>query len=168
MNMVAVQSSEFNLETTKNIAAAMLNEPAPIRWFVNGSQTGLQTANIVTVPKVMSWLFCAYRCAATMAQAASEPAFPARTPSWFARVWRSDEGLPESNVTGVVQTSEDCSWVAPQAGLARFDGNQFRPFPLPSDPGVSRRMIRASPLDREHNLWLAREGGGWFRCHPRR
>ncbi len=107
----------------------------------------------------MRWLFWAYLCAGTIAPAAAEPASPARTSSWFARPWRSDEGLPENNVTGVVQSPEGYLWVATHAGLARFDGVQFRRFPLPSDPGVHLLMIRSSLLDRKHNLWLALEGG---------
>jgi ligand-binding sensor domain-containing protein/signal transduction histidine kinase len=114
---------------------------------------------MVPVRKVTRWLLWAYLCAGTTAQAAAEPAFPAKTSSWFARAWRSDEGLPDNNVTGVVQTPEGYLWVATHAGLARFDGVQFRRCPLPSDRGVRHRMIRASLLDRQNGLWLALEGG---------
>lgn len=111
------------------------------------------------MPKVTRWLSWALLCAGTIAQTAAEPAFSPKNSSWGARVWRSEEGLPENNVTGVVQTPEGYLWVATHAGLARFDGVQFRRFPLPSDAGVRRRMIRASLLDHEKKVWLALEGG---------
>src|SRR6266545_2754456 len=107
----------------------------------------------------MRWLFWAYCCAGTLGQAPAEPAFPAKSSSWFARVWRSDDGLPENNITGVVQTPEGYLWVATHAGLTRFDGVQFRSFPLPSDHGIRRRMIRATLLDHKKSVWLALEGG---------
>jgi ligand-binding sensor domain-containing protein len=88
-----------------------------------------------------------------------KPALSPKNSSWGARVWRSEEGLPENNVTGVVQTPEGYLWVATHAGLARFDGVQFRRYPLPSDAGVRRRMIRAALLDHEKSMWLALEGG---------
>jgi len=45
---------------------------------------------------------------------------------WSARVWRLDDGLPDDNVTGVVQTSDGYLWVATDSGLARFDGLRFQ------------------------------------------
>ena len=111
------------------------------------------------VSKAIRWLFWSCFCAGTIAQASAEPASSAKNPSWCARVWRSDDGLPENNVTGVEQTPEGYLWVATHAGLARFDGVQFRRFHLPSDPGRGRGMIRASLLDFKHSLWMALEGG---------
>ena len=111
------------------------------------------------VPNVMKWLLGAFLCAATFALAAVEPVSPSPNSSWFTRPWRSDDGLPENNVTGVVQTPDGYLWVATHAGLARFDGVQFHRVPLPTDAGIRRQMIRATMLDHQHRVWLALEGG---------
>ena len=99
-------------------------------------------------------------------QAASGAAFPMWNSSWFARVWQSDDGLPENHVTGLAQTPEGYLWVATHSGLARFDGVQFRNFPLAGDQGMRQRMIRASLLDRQHRLWLALEGAVTIALSP--
>lgn len=78
--------------------------------------------------------------------------------NWSKRVWQSDEGLPENHVTGVAQTFDGYIWVSTHAGLARFDGVQFRNIVLPTDRGVRQRLVRATLLDRQNRLWLALEG----------
>jgi len=76
---------------------------------------------------------------------------------WFARPWRSDEGLPDNNVTGIAQTTDGFLWVGTAGGLVRFDGDRFDEF---SPPNVSapfrafraasasspRRAARPSPI----------------------
>src|SRR5579862_7058144 len=53
----------------------------------------------------------------------------AATGDWFAREWRTDEGLPDNDVTSVVQGPDGFLWVGTRGGLERFDGNQFEDFP---------------------------------------
>src|SRR5580700_10578195 len=78
---------------------------------------------------------------------------------WSARVWRLDDGLPDDNVTGVVQSSDGYLWVATDSGLARFDGVRFQNIALPIPSGRSRPLIRAMLLGQENQIWLALEGG---------
>lgn len=47
--------------------------------------------------------------------------------AWFARVWRSDDGLPNEHVTALAQSQDGYLWVATSTGLARFDGSRFTP-----------------------------------------
>ena len=49
-------------------------------------------------------------------------------PAWFTRVWRTSDGLPNNNVTAVVQGRDGFLWVGTPVGLARFDGVRFSPF----------------------------------------
>ncbi len=79
--------------------------------------------------------------------------------AWFARVWQSEEGLPENNVTGLAQTTDGYLWVSSHNGLVRFDGMQFEPVPLPLAVGRSQPLIRALLLGRSSQVWLALEGG---------
>jgi ligand-binding sensor domain-containing protein len=54
----------------------------------------------------------------------------AAPPTWFTRTWQSDVGLPDNTVVGIGQTPDGFLWVATSTGLVRFDGVQFRPFPV--------------------------------------
>ena len=38
---------------------------------------------------------------------------------WYARVWQSDDGLPNNNVFGLAQTDDGYLWVGTPVGLAR-------------------------------------------------
>jgi ligand-binding sensor domain-containing protein/signal transduction histidine kinase len=79
--------------------------------------------------------------------------------AWFARVWQSEEGLPENNVTGLAQTADGYLWVSSHNGLVRFDGVQFDRIPLPLAAGRNQPLIRALLLGRDSQVWLALEGG---------
>lgn len=79
--------------------------------------------------------------------------------AWFARVWRTENGLPDNNVAGLVQNKAGFLWVGTHNGLARFDGVKFEEFLLPLPSGRSHPLIRAMLLDREDRLWTAVEGG---------
>ena len=47
---------------------------------------------------------------------------------WSLRVWQTDEGLPNNNVTSLVQTPDGYLWVATAGHFARFDGVHFEEF----------------------------------------
>lgn len=78
--------------------------------------------------------------------------------AWFARVWQSEEGLPENNVTGLAQTADGYLWISSHNGLVRFDGMQFERIPLPLAAGRNQPLIRALLLGRSSQVWLALEG----------
>ncbi len=77
--------------------------------------------------------------------------------SWFARVWQSDDGLPDNNVSGVMQTPDGYLWVSTHSSLSKFDGVRFRRVLVPAPPGRSQ-LIRAFVADRTE-AWIAMEGG---------
>lgn len=75
------------------------------------------------------------------------------SPDWFARTWQSDAGLPDNTVVGINQTPDGFLWVATKTGLVRFDGVQFRQFPLMTGvtpPGVIHSLL----ADRLGRLWV--------------
>jgi ligand-binding sensor domain-containing protein len=78
---------------------------------------------------------------------------------WVARVWQTEEGLPDNNVTGLAQTPEGYLWVGTQNGLARFDGTRFQEVPLPLPAGRTQPMIRGLLLGRVDQMWLALDNG---------
>ncbi|HXC36324.1 MAG TPA: hypothetical protein VNV43_10645, partial [Candidatus Acidoferrales bacterium] len=53
--------------------------------------------------------------------------------SWSVHNWRTSEGLPNNDLTGLAQTSDGFLWTATssQTSLTRFDGVHFENIPLP-------------------------------------
>ncbi|HUR59236.1 MAG TPA: two-component regulator propeller domain-containing protein [Opitutaceae bacterium] len=112
---------------------------------------------------------CAYLAVAALASAgllssamaaadAGDPGSP-----WIARVWRSDDGLPNNHVTGLAQTADGYLWVATYSAPARFDGVGFEEF-LPKDLGVgANQKISALSPARGGGLWLGTLHGGIVR-----
>src|SRR5215472_876178 len=75
---------------------------------------------------------------------------------WSLRVWRSDEGLPNNNVTSLAQTDDGYLWVATTGHFARFDGVHFEEFtPHNALPAFSGPVGRVSTLlkDSRGRLW---------------
>jgi signal transduction histidine kinase/ligand-binding sensor domain-containing protein len=79
-------------------------------------------------------------------------------PSWFIRDWQSDEGLPDNTVMGISQSPDGFLWVATRTGLARFDGVQFRPWPVTVN-GVRAGGCKGVLADRRGRLWVAMDQG---------
>ena len=78
---------------------------------------------------------------------------------WFARAWRSDEGLPDNNVSGIAQTPDGFLWIGTVGGLVRFDGTRFDEFSPLNVEGVPSRGIRTVLLDKNGVLWLSMDRG---------
>ena len=75
--------------------------------------------------------------------------------SWFTRVWQTDDGLPNNQVTAILQGQDGFLWIGTTVGLARFDGIRFSKFSYSTqtnneDQGVS-------------DLLPASSGGMWIR-----
>ncbi len=85
------------------------------------------------------------------------------SPSWLMRPWRTEEGLPDNNITGVAQTADGYLWVATLGGLMRFDGAHFEEFSTTHFPRVPNRNVRKMYLDRRAQLWLSLDRGALIR-----
>src|ERR1044071_6733383 len=88
--------------------------------------------------------------------AADRTAFAAARSPWLARVWQSDDGLPNNNVTGLAQTRDGYLWIASPGNLARFDGVSFETFPSLAGPDQKVTSILRS---RSGALWLGMDHG---------
>jgi ligand-binding sensor domain-containing protein/signal transduction histidine kinase len=89
------------------------------------------------------------------------PAFQvfAASGDWFAREWRTDEGLPDNDVTSLAQGPDGFLWVGTLGGLERFDGNQFEDFPTADVTRLPIQGIRTLLLDSHGRLWLNMDRG---------
>jgi len=78
--------------------------------------------------------------------------------NWSLYTLQSGDGLPNNNVTSLVQTRDGYLWVATSGHLARFDGVHFEEFSsknvLPGYPGYTGR-ISTLLEDSKGGLWLA-------------
>ena len=72
------------------------------------------------------------------------------------------DGLPDSNVTAILQDRLGFLWLGTPNGLVRYDGYDFVTFkPDPDDPtSISDRTIRALYEDRAGELWIGTRRGG--------
>jgi ligand-binding sensor domain-containing protein/signal transduction histidine kinase len=74
--------------------------------------------------------------------------------------WRVEDGLPQSTVTCVAQSSDGYLWLGTQNGLARFDGVRFRVFDENNTLAIKNSRIVRLVSDPDGTLWIGTEHGG--------
>jgi ligand-binding sensor domain-containing protein/signal transduction histidine kinase len=74
-------------------------------------------------------------------------------------VWQTDEGLPQSTVTSIVQTRDGYLWLGTQNGLVRFDGVHFKVFNENNTPAIKNNRMAQLFEDRQGTLWVSGEQG---------
>jgi signal transduction histidine kinase/ligand-binding sensor domain-containing protein len=114
------------------------------------------------VIKRICWLASLLLAGATATSIAS--AAPSRNP-WYARVWLSDDGLPNNDVTSLAQTTDGYLWVATPSRLTRFDGvhfDEFRHSQFVTGNNIRMTVIVAG---RDGSLWVPIDRGPVVRLH---
>jgi signal transduction histidine kinase/ligand-binding sensor domain-containing protein len=101
---------------------------------------------------------------AWLATMAAPAATPGMDDSYAARVWQSEDGLPENRVVGVAQSPDGFMWVATQGSLVRFDGVRFQKVSLAGSPNAIAGTMRILLLDRTGRIWLAKEEDDTLFC----
>ncbi|HXF10878.1 MAG TPA: two-component regulator propeller domain-containing protein, partial [Desulfuromonadaceae bacterium] len=79
--------------------------------------------------------------------------------SWYTRVWRSEDGLPNDSVTALAQTPDGYLWTATPTHLARFDGNEFEESSQASFAPGNNQRITTAVCGRDGCLWLPMDRG---------
>src|SRR6266404_4151467 len=97
-----------------------------------------------------------------VASLAAEPALGAATSSYRVDVWKTDEGLPQSSVTSIIQSREGYLWLGTFGGAVRFDGVRFTTFGSDRIPGLERRILSLFE-DRRGAIWAGTEEGDLLR-----
>ncbi|MES2798824.1 MAG: two-component regulator propeller domain-containing protein [Bacteroidota bacterium] len=70
--------------------------------------------------------------------------------------YSTEQGLPQTQVTSVVQDDLNFLWVGTLGGLAKFNGKEFEPFTA-DDGLLNNRISTLSFFNKE--LWIGHEGG---------
>jgi signal transduction histidine kinase/CheY-like chemotaxis protein/ligand-binding sensor domain-containing protein len=75
-------------------------------------------------------------------------------------VWQQEEGLPENDVTTILQTRDGYIWLGTEEGLVRFDGVRFTVFDRSNTPELASPYITSLLEGRDGSLWIGTGGGG--------
>ncbi len=105
----------------------------------------------------------AQRLLAPLAARKSTTESPAPAASYIHDAWTTENGLPQSSVTSIVQTRDGYIWMGTFGGLVRFDGVKFDVFDTGNSPGFAGNRITYLYEDRASGLWIAFENGGLAR-----
>jgi signal transduction histidine kinase/ligand-binding sensor domain-containing protein len=84
----------------------------------------------------------------------------AATTDYLVDPWNTDDNLPSSTVTSIVQTKDGYLWVGTYNGLARFDGTRFVTFDPVNTPALSQSRVQGLFLDANGTLWINTFKGG--------
>jgi ligand-binding sensor domain-containing protein len=73
-----------------------------------------------------------------------------------------DAGLPQNEVTSIIQDRKGFLWFGTRGGLARYDGHKMRVFQYePSSANsLSNNSIETLFEDRHGNIWIGTKSGG--------
>lgn len=77
------------------------------------------------------------------------------------QVFKTEDGLPQSLVTGVVQDRDGFIWIGTQGGLARYDGRSFKTFSKKQIAGVGFRshVITNLAYNSNNHIAIQYQGG---------
>jgi diguanylate cyclase (GGDEF)-like protein len=71
--------------------------------------------------------------------------------------YRSSDGLPQSNVTALLQDTDGYIWIGTQSGIGKFDGSRFEIFT--TREGLAGNYITDLELGRNGDIWVATQEG---------
>ena len=99
---------------------------------------------------------CVLLCCAVPA-AAVDPSTPLADLS--GQAWVLENGLPQNTVQALIQSANGYVWVGTEAGLARFDGSEFRVFDHSSVPALPNGDIHCLLVGHDGALWIGTDEG---------
>lgn len=79
---------------------------------------------------------------------------------YLADSWTTQNGLPQNDVTQLIQTRDGYIWLGTNGGLVRFDGIRFTTFDSGNTPELRSNRILALAEDRDGTLWIGTQNGG--------
>jgi ligand-binding sensor domain-containing protein/signal transduction histidine kinase len=94
--------------------------------------------------------------------------------SYARQTWVMENGLPQNTVTSLLQTQDGFLWLGTEAGLVRFDGNNFQIYDRNTDAAMPGNDICCLLEGSDGSLWvgtsegLTRRQQGKFRAYSTR
>ncbi len=73
--------------------------------------------------------------------------------------WDNENGLPHNAIKQLIQTRDGYLWVGTQAGLARFDGQNFTVFTRNNTPAMASNLITSFAETADGSLWIGTSDG---------
>src|SRR2546423_3877117 len=91
-----------------------------------------------------------------------QPASLAQVPptGYLHNAWTTEKGLPQNDVTQLIQTRDGYIWLGTNGGLVRFDGIRFTIFDSGNTPELRSSRILSLREDRDGVLWIGTQNGG--------
>jgi signal transduction histidine kinase/ligand-binding sensor domain-containing protein len=83
-----------------------------------------------------------------------------RAGAYLHTAWTTENGLPQNDVTQLIQTRDGYLWLGTNGGLVRFDGIRFTIFDSGNTPELRSNRILALAEDRDGTLWIGTQNGG--------
>jgi len=86
---------------------------------------------------------------------------------WCTRVWQSDDGLLNDNISAIAQGRDGYLWIVTPVSLMRFDGTRFSAFPVKDFTGsIEPHNIRTIFCSRAGTLWIVPNLGRMVGLNP--
>lgn len=92
--------------------------------------------------------------------------FPVTAQNYFFDNYSVEEGLGQSKVYAILQSSIHQIWIGTKSGVSRFDGISFRNYT--SEDGLAENSVRAIYEDSHGNIWFGHNMGGITRFDGRK
>jgi len=72
------------------------------------------------------------------------------------RNYSTEDGLPQSQVSSIIQDHYGYLWIGTLGGVCRYDGQTFHEYP------IQNRDVRTVFEDHSGKIWVGTKGGGLF------
>ena len=143
----------------------MLNTPTYYRdiyWGKASSPASSIIKNILGLSGMLVVLLLALGQQVSYAQTASGLSLdPLKAiTQYHHQTWNIADGLPQSYVNDIEQTTEGYIWITTQEGLARFDGIRFTVFDVTNEEAFLVNNLNKLHADQNGALWITTSGGG--------
>jgi ligand-binding sensor domain-containing protein/signal transduction histidine kinase len=115
------------------------------------------------IQRTLAWLLWLASSAAASRIENTVPPAPPDDRTYAARVWRTQDGLPENTIQAIAETPDGYLWIGTAGGLVRFDGAKFFVYSRANTPALVNDSVHALYTTSDGALWIGTDGGGLVR-----